>query len=212
MQPVLLDLHYLPCVAYFVAIYQADKVNIAGAERFEKRTYRNRTSILTANGTLDLTVPVYGANKRTPLQGVKIDYHEKWMNQHWRAIQSAYGKSPFFDFYAEEFKTIIYSQTSHLYDLNKKLLTLCLKFLQIEKPIDWEVDAQRFDNVEFTDVRADIHPRKPIEQVGWFGAEPYQQIFGNNFVSNLSILDLLFCTGPEALEVLSRSVVTSVNK
>jgi len=212
MQRVLLDLHYLPTVAYFAAIYHADEVFIVAKERFEKRTFRNRAPILTANGRLDLTVPVFGANKRIPLHEVRVDYHEKWVNQHWRAIQSAYGKSPFFDFYSEEFKAILYSQTSHLFHLNKNLLTMCLKFLQIDKSIHWQENIDDLDKAGLSDLRADIHPRKSAEETVWLRTQSYQQIFGNNFVSNMSILDLLFCTGPEALEVLRKSVVTSLNK
>ncbi|KYG82389.1 WbqC family protein [Roseivirga echinicomitans] len=212
MQSILLDLHYLPSVAYFAAIYKADEISIASQGRFEKRTYLNRSTILTANGPLDLSVPVFGANKRIPIQEVKIDYHEKWMNNHWRAIQSAYGKSPFFDFYSEEFKAILYAESSHLFNLNKSLLTMCLKFLQIDTPVFWEENLDEKDKPDLTDMRGDIHPRKPISELSWFAPKPYQQIFGSNFVSNLNILDLLFCTGPEAIEVLKRSIVTLENK
>ena len=212
MSKILIELHYLPSIAYFSAIYSVDEIHIASKGRFEKRTYLNRSTILTANGPLDMSVPVFGANKRIPIQEVKIDYHEKWMNNHWRAIQSAYGKSPFFDFYSEEFKAILYSEASHLFDLNKSLLTMCLKFLQIDKPVFWAESFENMDKPDLIDIRGVIHPRKPISELQWFAPKPYQQIFGSNFVSNLNILDLLFCTGPEALEVLKRSVVSSLNK
>ena len=212
MQSILIELHYLPSIAYFSALYKADEIYIASQGRFEKRTYLNRSTILTANGPLDLSVPVFGANKRIPIQEVKIDYHEKWVNKHWRAIQSAYGKSPFFDFYSKEVKDILYSTPSHLFDLNKSLLTMCLKFLQIDTPVFWQENLEEIAKPDLMDMRGDIHPRKPISELLWFDPKPYQQIFGSNFVSNLNILDLLFCTGPEALEVLKRSVVSSLNK
>ncbi|MGW8121442.1 WbqC family protein [Roseivirga echinicomitans] len=212
MRKILIEPHYLPSIAYFAAIYKADEIHIAIKDRFDRRTYLNRSTILTANGPLDLSVPVFGANKKIPIQEVEIDYHEKWMNNHWRAIQSAYGKSPFFDFYSEEFKTILYSETSHLFKLNKSLLTMCLKFLQIDKPVFWEENLNEKSKLDLADMRGDIHPRKPTLALGWFEPKPYQQIFGSNFVSNLSVLDLLFCTGPEAVEVLKRSIVISENK
>lgn len=212
MQRILIELHYLPSIAYFSTIYKADEIHIASQGRFEKRTYLNRSTILTANGLLDLSVPVFGANKRIPIQEVKIDYHEKWVNNHWRAIQSAYGKSPFFDFYSEEVKAILYSKANHLFELNKSLLTMCLKFLQIDTPVFWEENLDKANKPDLMDMRGSIHPRKPISELTWFAPKPYQQIFGSNFVSNLNVLDLLFCTGPEAIEVLKRSIVTLENK
>jgi hypothetical protein len=207
MDSILIESQYFPSVAYFTAIYHAKKVVIESHEWFEKRSYRNRCTILAANGTLDLTVPVHGANKGHLTNCLKIDIHEKWANNHWRAIQSAYGKSPFFDFYSDNFKDVLQSNEHNLFNLNQKLLSICLRCLQIDTKIEMSSDYIKSPEKPIVDLRSVIHPRKPISTLNWFNPKPYQQIFGSNFVSNVSILDLLFCSGPEALMVLKQSIV-----
>lgn len=211
MKTILIESQYLPSVAYFSVLYQAEKVIIEANEWFEKRSYRNRCTILTANGKLDLTVPVHGANKKILTSKIEIDNHEKWVNNHWRAIQSAYGKSPFFDFYADGFESILKSQETNLFNLNQRLLTICLKYLQIDTKVTFTTSFEKKPKTEITDLRSVLHPRIPLSDLKWFNPDPYQQIFGSNFVSNLSILDLLFCIGPEALKVLKQSIVMLEN-
>lgn len=211
MKTILIESQYLPSVAYFSVLYQAEKVIIETNEWFEKRSYRNRCTILTANSKLDLTVPVHGANKKILTSKIEIDNHEKWVNNHWRAIQSAYGKSPFFDFYVDGFESILKSQETNLFNLNQKLLTICLKYLQIDTKVTFTTSFEKKPKAEITDLRSALHPRNPFSDLKWFNPDPYQQIFGSNFVPNLSILDLLFCTGPEALKVLKQSIVMLEN-
>lgn len=212
MTQLLVELHYLPSIAYFTAIYSAKKIWVEACEPFGKRSYRNRCRIMTANGLLDLSVPVHGANRKIPIRQVEIDYHEKWVNNHWRAIQSAYGKAPFFDFYAYEFEDALKSGQSHVFDLNYKLLTICLRFLQIDREVVFTEKMENDAKGEITDLRNVISPRKSIEELTWFSPQAYYQIFGKNFAPNLSIIDLLFCAGPSALEVLRQSSVTLENK
>ncbi|MFT6827423.1 MAG: hypothetical protein ACI9Z3_001319 [Roseivirga sp.] len=211
MKSILIESQYFPSVAYFAALYQAEEVLIEANEWFEKRSYRNRCTILTANGDLDLTVPVHGANKKILTQRIEIDNHEKWVNNHWRAVQSAYGKSPFFDFYADGFESILKSEETNLFSLNQRLLTICLKYLQIDTKVILTTSFEKNPKVGITDLRSALHPRNPYSELKWFNPASYQQIFGKNFVPNLSILDLLFCTGPEALKVLKQSIVMLEN-
>jgi hypothetical protein len=211
MKAILIESQYFPSVAYFAAWYQAEEVILEASEWFEKRSYRNRCTILTANGNLDLSVPVHGANKKVLTQRIEIDHHEKWVNNHWRAIQSAYGKSPFFDFYADGFESILKSEETNLFSLNQRLLTICLKYLQIDTKVTLTTSFEKNPKSDITDLRSALHPRNPYSDLKWFTPAPYQQIFGKNFVSNLSILDLLFCTGPEALKVLKQSIVMLEN-
>lgn len=209
MDSILIESQYFPSIAYFAAIYNSKNVLLESQEWFEKRSFRNRCSILTANGVLDLSVPVHGSNKKVLTKEIKIDMHEKWVKNHWRAIQSAYGKSPFFDYYAEDFKAVLHSDVQSLFDLNLKLLTICLRYLQIDTNITLTTVYEKKPKETVLDLRSAIHPRKRGSLPIWFNPEPYQQIFGSNFVSNLSILDILFCSGPESLMVLKNSIVNN---
>ena len=142
---------------------------------------------------------------KIPIQEVRIDYAQKWMNLHWRAIQSGYGKAPFFDYYADYFKNEIYSGEVYLYELNKRLLTLCLKLLGIHVSITYSEKYGKNAPEGILDMRSVILPKTDIQNLSWFQARPYYQLFGKDFVPNLSILDLLFCTGPDASGISKES-------
>ena len=206
MKRILLDLQYLPPVAYFAAIRQADEVWIEAHENFVKQTYRNRCRILSTHGVQDLSIPVHHAGKKILIRDLTIDHKQKWMNTHWRAIQSAYGKAPFFDYYAEELERVILSKPERLFDMNWQLLTICLKFLGLEKKaIRQTTHYAKSPESRVSDLRSAIHPKRAAPD--WFHSVPYHQIFGNNFVPNLTILDLLFCEGPGAHALLGQSCV-----
>jgi len=203
---VLLDSQYLPSIAYFVPFSLGLEVVIDAHEFFEKQSYRNRCHILTAQGVQRLSVPVlHGKDNKTPLHELQIDYKQKWMNNHWRAIQTAYGKAPFFDYYAEAIQREIYAKHQKLYTINTSLLTICLDMLQIRA--NWQVSEQWIDKPGLADLdlRSAIHPKKSIDNLTWFQPLAYYQVFGSNFAANLSILDLLFSMGPEASGILKQS-------
>ena len=206
MKKILLDLQYLPPLAYFAAIAQADEVWIEGHENFVKQTYRNRCRILTTHGTQDLSIPVHHAGRKIPIRELSIDYKQKWMNNHWRAIQSAYGKSPFFDYYSQEVEQAILAKHDRLFDLNWQLLTICLRFIGLEsKSVHFTEQYDKIPGNGIVDLRSAIHPKKDAPV--WYNSQEYYQNFGNNFVPNLTILDLLFCEGPGAYELLAHSCV-----
>lgn len=208
---LILEAQYFPSVAYFVALANADKVVIDTCEHFEKQTYRNRCTIVGANGPLNLTIPIQHTKLKIPMKDVLIDYKQKWLNTHWRAIQSAYGKAPFFDYYAFYIEEELKQEYSGLMELNKALLTLCLKLLQLDVRIEWSENYIEPNEVGIIDFRSFIHPKKQIAELSGFKPEMYTQIFGNEFVPNMSILDLLFCEGPNALEIIRRSGVLIKN-
>ena len=206
MKKILLDLQYLPPLAYFAAIAKADEVWIEGAENFVKQTYRNRCRIMTTHGVQDLSIPVHHAGRKIPIRDLEIDYKQKWMNNHWRAIKSAYGKAPFFDYYSEEVEEAIMTKYQYLFELNWQLLTICLRYAGLTQPqIHITETYEKIPQNGILDLRSAVHPKKAAPD--WYRAQSYHQIFGNNFVPNLTILDLLFCEGPGAYELLGQSCV-----
>ena len=103
-QSVLLSSAYLAPIEYYQAIAQNDATIIEQYDHFEKQTYRNRCRILTCNQVMDLVVPIIRPKERCPFKEIKISYTEKWQQTHWRAIESAYNKSPFFEYYKEDYE------------------------------------------------------------------------------------------------------------
>lgn len=199
---VILSSHYFPCIAYFAHLVKYPDIIIDTGENFLKQSYRNRCIIYTSNGPLALSIPVIKKNK-TPMKDVLIDVKEDWKTNHWRAINSAYSSSPFFEFYCDDLKEVIFKQYSSLVNLNSALLELICKELGITNNItvsenyitikDSELDLRSTLNAKQTFQGSDRYPR-------------YIQIFEAKygFQSNLSILDLLFHEGPESLNYLTK--------
>jgi hypothetical protein len=200
---ILTNLYYLPPIEYFVAIQDFNEVWIDPHELFQKQSYRNRTHILLANKVDVLSVPVVGSNRRELYKDKKIDYNQKWKNVHMRGIQSGYGKAPFFEFFFPYYEQIFDKNLTFLFDLNLELLTVCLKLLKLKTSLNLMPQGEFLSNS--VDIRGLIHAKEGFSSRDIMTPQVYSQMFGLDFVPNLSILDLLFCIGPESNEVLIRS-------
>ncbi|CAH0995323.1 hypothetical protein EMA8858_01444 [Emticicia aquatica] len=204
-QTVVIDLQYLPCLEFFNCILHFDEIILESNENYHKQSYRNRCHILGANKQEMLIIPVLDGNKKTLIKDVKIDYSQRWTINHWRTIRAAYGKSPFFEFYSDYFQNIFEKKNVFLWDTNYEFLTICLKLMRVNKTIRQTEIYQKELDLGIFDARNTINPKKLIERDFFYNPVPYQQNFGNEFVPNLSILDLLFCRGNQALEILKKS-------
>ena len=200
----LIESHYLPSIAYFAALSPCNELLVERHERYVKQSYRNRCYILNAQGREMLTVPVsYSQGDLTT--AVKIDYNQKWQNKHWRAIQTAYGNAPFFEFYAERVRNIIFEKHVFLYDLNLQVLSFCLSLLKWTIPIKETLNYEKDPKSAIIDLRDKINAKNATDWQELYRPEPYIQVFGNMFEPNLSLIDLIFCVGPEASGVVSKS-------
>lgn len=209
--PVLIELQYLPPLAWFVLLDSAEQLVLDAHEHYVKQTYRNRCYIKGPHQVEKLTVPVLGGNKKILTSEILIDYSQKWVQQHWRALQAAYGKTPFFEHYAPFFREIYEREPARLWELNMELLTLCLKLLRIDKTIRFTDAYLESTNPLISDCRSLINPKKNHVIDNIYRSVSYNQIFGKDFVSNLSIVDLLFCEGPAARLILQESANISLN-
>ncbi|WP_194973065.1 WbqC family protein [Aquiflexum lacus] len=199
--PIITELFYLPPIEYFTQISGYRELYIDGTEKYQKQTYRNRAQILLTNKVDTLSIPVLGGNKKQLYRETKIDYDQKWKNIHLRGIQSAYGKAPFFEYFFPYLESIYAKNLTFLFDLNIELLTVCLKLLQSDTEI--KVALETLDFNECIDTRGIISAKQDYSTRNIMTVYPYDQMFGVNFVPNLSVLDLLFCKGPESNDVLS---------
>lgn len=204
MQHILIEPHYLGSLEYFTVLAQSSQVTLEVDEHFTKQTYKNRCVVLSANGPVSLSVPVSYSN-RTPFRDVTIDHSQGWGRVHWGAFYSAYGKAPFFEFLASHFEAVWAKKHRFLLDLNLEMMTLCLKILQIDRPFQTTTSYQKKPDNHLIDLRGHIVPKIPFQSRQYYKPCPYTQIFGNNFVPNLSIIDLLMSEGGNALEVLRKS-------
>ncbi|MEO1049609.1 MAG: WbqC family protein [Bacteroidota bacterium] len=184
----LLDLQYLPCLEYFTCILQYDEIVLEQHEHFIKQTYRNRCKIVEPNKVDILSIPVIGGSGKVRIKDIKIDYDQKWLNRHWRAIRSAYGKAPFYEYFSDEFHDIFFKKPTHLFDLNLQLLTLCLRFLGIKRNIRFSEKYEKIPENEVYDLRSRIHPKKSYKENAFYKPCTYPQVFGKNFAENMSII------------------------
>ncbi|MCO6480288.1 MAG: WbqC family protein [Phaeodactylibacter sp.] len=208
---VLLELHYLPCVQYFSKLAHYPVVYIEAEENYQKGSYRNRCHIAGANGLLRLSIPLkQGKNEQQNIREVEIAYKEPWQSQHWNSIRSAYGNAPYFEFYAGQLRPHFERKPTFLFDFSYSLLQTLLELLQMDVSLRLADAYERETPEGMLDLRNTIHPKK---QRRWpdphFTSIPYPQVFleKHGFLPNLSILDLLFCTGPQAPLILEESFI-----
>ena len=200
---IALDLHYLPCLEYFTVLRGVDELFLFPGDRYERQSYFNRTSILLANKVQTLSVPIQGRRPRISLTEVRIDSEQKWVTNHLRGIQSGYGKAPFFEYFFPYFEEALSRPETQLWNLNLELLTICLKLLR------WPVKLTFVGNeglpADVIDLRGQILPSSTYLDRVFYQPVAYPQLFGLDFASNLSVLDLLFCMGTESDQLLGKS-------
>ena len=193
---ILVSTAYLPPVEYFSLISQSAEVLIEKEENYLKQSYRNRCYILSAHGTQMLTVPVYlGSFHKTLTKDIRIDYSKRWQQVHSGAFKSSYNSSPYYEFYNEIFDKIISKNHVFLLDLNMDLTLAILKLLKVSSSLSYTTDFISIGSIE-NDFRYKITPKKESS----FQGKEYIQVFnnGNGFTPKLTILDLLFNTGPDS--------------
>jgi hypothetical protein len=196
-----LPLFYLPPVEYIAELNSCNPdFLIEGHEHFPKQTYRNRANIYSPDGLLTLVVPVVkGSKMHTPVKDVKISYDFNWQRLHWMSLQACYRRSAYFEYYEDGFEIFYRIKEKYLFDLNEKLLHLLLSLLKIKTSIHYTHSFEATYN-DRKDFRESIHPKK--ESV--YPQKPYYQLFEDRhgFIKNLSVVDLLFNQGPQAVNFL----------
>ncbi|MGL4632207.1 MAG: WbqC family protein [Leadbetterella sp.] len=185
----------LPCQAYFSAILQENTLEIYANEQYRKQTYATRALILGPHQIETISVPIQKAPNNTAIKEIKIDYSYDWIIQIERMLQACYGKSPYYEYLGFMFIDTFNKKNVFLLDLHIYLLEICLRILKIQsKPINKD-----FENEKAQKEKLVLSPKKREEYPTFYNPKPYQQNFGNMFVPNLSIVDLLFQKGPDAI-------------
>lgn len=214
MSVVLTELHYLPAIPFFQQLLPAAGLLLDAHEHYHKQTYRNRCLVLTAQGPQPLTVPVIAGARAAKVRtsDIEIDYRQNWMHRHFRTLQTAYGASPYFGYYADYLQDIYAQKPARLWDLNLAFLQLALRCLRWPLPLSFTTEylsptplllgqalpSAVLDQRDFLtpkDWPTGLQPDSPSPR-------PYPQVFGTAFVPSLSILDLLFMQGPRAGQFL----------
>lgn len=189
---------YFAPVQWYQKLCRYDGCEIECCDNFVKQTYRNRCVIATTNGLQALTIPIEKyVGSKCLMRDIRISNHGNWQHLHWNALQSAYGESPFFEYYADDIRPFFEQTHTFLFDFNMQITTKMCELLDIQPAISaTDCFKTGIDN----DFREVIRPKHPIADEG-FEVHKYYQVYQqkHGFQQNLSILDLLFNEGNEAV-------------
>lgn len=198
---------YFPPVEYFMAAAVTGSILIEAQESYVKQSYRNRCRIYACDGVLSLTVPVSMPENSRGISTAVVDYSKPWLQQHERAIVSAYRTSAFFEYYQDDIFPILESRPAGLLDLNMALTLRLLDLLGIRCSVSLTEEYRQSYGPEFLDLRDALHPKKTVPEIFRDRLRPYYQVFSAKFgfIPGLSAVDLLFNEGPDALSYLALS-------
>ncbi|WP_396182811.1 WbqC family protein [Flavobacterium sp.] len=190
---------YFPSVSHYAAMVQADSITFETEDNFQKQTNRNRMYIYSPNGIQLLNIPIkHSKEAHQKTKEVKIEQDFNWQKQHFKSLEAAYRTSPFFEYFEDDILPIFKKKQTFLLDLNLEVFEVVNQCLGITLP--FEKTAEYFQNSpDYIDYRTIANGKK--DQTSF---EPYTQVFENKhgFLSNLSILDLLFNEGRYSLDYL----------
>lgn len=199
---------YFSPISQYSALWNAKGILFEIEDNFQKQSYRNRCYIYGPNGKQLLSVPVSFPNttNRKKTKDAMVDYSESWQKQHIKSLEAAYNSSPFFDLLKNELLEIFHKKHKFLLDLNIDTFLFVKDILSLE--CEYETTHSYTLNLS-EDYRflADAKSRIEINQI------QYPQVFSdkNGFLENLSILDLIFMEGANAISFLEKNQLTLNN-
>ena len=241
----LLSSTYFGPIQWYQKLNRYDECLIERHESFIKQTYRNRMLIPTTNGPLALTIPT-NHDISLSMKDIRISDHANWRHVHWNALLSAYGESPFFEYYQDDIRPFYEKKYEFLFDFNMEITEKMIELLDIRPKIsitneyiqneelrvksieseeseELRVKSEEFSNIanhkvqssnlkvqskevqskevqSIVDFREAIRPKKPLPDAE-FESKRYYQVYEQKFgfQPNMSILDLLFNEGNEAI-------------
>jgi hypothetical protein len=225
---------YLPWLGLFHKIAMADAFVSFNQVQYLPKDWNNRNKIKTHSGPSWLTVPVLKSGHRDKkLTEIEINSSINWQRKHWKTMAMSYKKAPFFDMYAEFFEDVYMNKKwQYLCELNDYMLRWFLKILNIETTF-YDASNHAFKGKKndlvldmCTQMKADVYifgamgkDYADIDAFTTVGIEPmfqeykhpeYSQLHGE-FISHLSIVDLLFNHGPDSLNILMSNNLSKEN-
>ena len=220
MNSALLSTTYFGPVQWYQKLNRYPIIYIERCESFIKQTYRNRCVIATTNGLQTLSIPVEhtqdkGDDSSRLITDIRISNHGNWRHLHWNALMSAYGDSPFFDYYVDDIRPFFEQRWENLFDFNMAITHKLCELLDIHPTIQFTDNfiptnqdsstsitsiSSTTSSSHFLDFREVIRPKNPLPDPD-FTPRKYYQVYQQKwgFQPNLSILDLLFNMGNESI-------------
>lgn len=220
--------NYIPWKGYFDIINMVDLLIFHDDLQYTKNDWRNRNKIMTPQGPQWLSIPC-GTNEKRLICEVRVD-NVIWQKQHWDRIQQSYRKAPFWDYYSPYLEKFYSAKTwSFLSDLNQSFIKYtCQKFLGISTQFEdsqihnltagkgsrvmellKRVDCTHYvcgpSAKSYLDYGAFENEGIRLEWMDYNSYPEYKQQYAP-FHHNVSIIDLIMNTGPEARKFLKSAI------
>jgi WbqC-like protein family len=219
---LIIDLQYFPSFILYKSLYNFSNIVFEQYEGYQKMSFRNRCQIVGAEGVIDLSIPlVRGRDQKALMRDVRISAAQPWQSRHWKTIVSCYNRSPWFEYYRDELEGLYRKPCEFLVDWNLMCFEWTVKVLGISTPVSLTGGYEKgYAPDQVTDWRGKILPKHRAEGMAGLSAiglsdegarvpldaqvRPYRQVFEERigFIPNLSVLDLLFCEGKQAVRYL----------
>ena len=200
-QPILkTDLQYFGSIHFVKTLMENRNVVFDLDAPFTKMSFKNRMVIVTSQGPLMLTIPIVGGrDQKTHIKDITIAYDSPWSAQHLKSIITSYKRAPYFEYYEESLTALYEKKPTKLVDF----LLQCSDWLQTQLKVNWELRLPH-DQVDVAAVLKYHDPWLPKNYNQLNGLPNYQQVFSDqlDFVTNASILDMLFCVGGREISKL----------
>ena len=195
---IIIENQYFPTIDWFKMSTENSNYKIEICENFKKMSFRNRCIISGSNSLINLTVPlINGREQKALIKEIRVDDSENWRAQHWKAIVSSYSRSPFFEYYGEGIKRLLFAPNKFLFDHNLKIIEWLNSILKLGITISFTEDYLReYPVLEALDYRDRWLPKNyELNTTDW--KPKYTQVFEDKFgfLPNLSVLDILLCKG-----------------
>lgn len=196
---------YFAPITQYGLIHQSETIEFEVTDNFQKQTYRNRCYIYGANGKQLLNIPITHSKSQVKqkTKDIRIEAGSNWQKQHFKSLKTAYNSSPYFEFYEDDLMPIFEKEYTFLLDLNIDTFEFINEALDLEYSFETTSEYQ-------LDVSNDYRVLASVKHHPDHQLDTYIQVFDDKygFLSNLSILDLLFMEGPNSISFLEKVAVT----
>jgi hypothetical protein len=204
---------YMPGLVVMALMASVDVCYLDAGLQYSRQSFQNRARLRTPDGVQWITVPVVGGQFGRSIADTRIDYTSPWVRKHLKALRFNYGSAPFYQHYAPDIGGILQTRHDTLGPLNIALLEQLHGFLGLKCRLVRAAPREDDDPGLGTNVRPvqlrvapedgrqrDASPADEVQLLAYEHPR-YRQNF-DGFEPGMSILDLLFTSGPEAGPIL----------